>query len=194
MVSQEYHDFLIVSSQASAALIGLLFIAISLAPDRVFGSDASPVQRAQALSAFTALANAFFTSLAGLIPEVNMGIVAIASSLIALSQTAALLFLWRSWKEQGHAARGIFLFLVSTAVYGAELYAGVRYLGKVTDVVSLSVLFGCVLAMFFIGLSRAWELMGAGEHPGLVGELRKRIRKSPERGSAHERPGAHPRQ
>lgn len=180
MVSHEYHDFLIGSSQASAALIGLLFVAVSLAPDRVFGSNASAMRRAQALNAFTAFANAFFTSLAGLIPQVNMGVVAMVSSLISLGQTAALLFLWREWKQEAPLSRGIFLFLVSTAVYGAEFFAGVRYLGKVTDEGSLSILFACLLAMFFVGLSRAWELMGAGEHPGLIGEIRKRLGQSRE--------------
>jgi len=175
VVPHEYHDFLIGSSQASAALIGLLFVAVSLAPDRVFGAEASARHRAQALSAFTALANAFFTSMAGLIPDVNMGAVAIVAAAVSLVQTASLLFLWPRWREQARLGRAVFLLLVSAGVYAAELYAGVKYLGKVTDEGPIPVLFMCVLVMFFVGLSRAWELMGAADNAGLIMQIRRRL-------------------
>src|SRR5437867_4948576 len=72
-------DFLSRQLRASAALIGLLFVAVSIAPETVFGSDAEAVRQAQALSAFTALANAFFISMASLIPDVRIGIVSPSS-------------------------------------------------------------------------------------------------------------------
>src|SRR5437867_4753794 len=45
-------DLLSRQLRASAALIGLLFVAVSIAPEKVFGSDAEAVRPAQALSAF----------------------------------------------------------------------------------------------------------------------------------------------
>lgn len=57
MVPAEFRDFLVASTQASAALIGLLFVSVSIAPERVFGSKAEALGQARALSAFTSLAN-----------------------------------------------------------------------------------------------------------------------------------------
>src|SRR5436309_3446471 len=57
-MAAEFETFFLASSGASAALIGLLFVAVSIAPEKVFGSDAEAVRQAQALSAFTALVNA----------------------------------------------------------------------------------------------------------------------------------------
>src|SRR5260370_14693635 len=73
MVTAEYQPFLTSSVAASAALIGLLFVSISIAPERVFGEKAESARIAQALSSFTALTNVFFISFASLIPKLPIG-------------------------------------------------------------------------------------------------------------------------
>jgi hypothetical protein len=50
-------------------LIGLLFVAVWLRPETVFGDGAPPAGRAQADSAFTCLADSFFVSLVALVPR-----------------------------------------------------------------------------------------------------------------------------
>src|SRR5213593_4458320 len=107
----EFETFFLASSGASAALIGLLFVAVSIAPEKVFGSDAEAVRQAQALSAFTALANAFFISMASLIPDVRIGIVVTIVAFASAMQTLALLTLVKHWRAQSIVYRGVLLFL-----------------------------------------------------------------------------------
>ena len=48
MIPAAYSNFLIASTQASAALIGLLFVSVSIAPERVFGRQAEANHQALA--------------------------------------------------------------------------------------------------------------------------------------------------
>src|SRR5207249_1976539 len=103
MVPAEFQTFFLASSGASAALIGLLFVAVSIAPERVFGTQAEAVHQAQALSAFTALANVFFISMASLVPGIAIGIVVTIVAIPASLQTLALLALFNHWRAEGIA-------------------------------------------------------------------------------------------
>ena len=73
VIPAPYANFLVASAQASAALIGLLFVSASIAPERVFGLQAEAGRLATALSSFTALANVFSISFSSLIPNQPIG-------------------------------------------------------------------------------------------------------------------------
>ncbi len=73
IVSDKFINFLLGSTGASAALIGLLFVAIQITPAHTVGHTAPIERRATTESAFVALANTFFISLGGLVPDVNIG-------------------------------------------------------------------------------------------------------------------------
>lgn len=64
MVPEAFHDYFVASTGAAAALVGLLFVAVSIAPERTVTSGAPVERRAVALSAYTALLNAFFLLMA----------------------------------------------------------------------------------------------------------------------------------
>ena len=68
MVPPEFANFFIAGASAGAALVGLLFVAVSIAPERMVTRRAPIERQAVAGSAFTALINAFLLSLAALIP------------------------------------------------------------------------------------------------------------------------------
>ena len=161
MVSHEYHDFLIGSSQASAALIGLLFVAVSLAPDRVFGSNASAMQRAQAFNAFTALANAFFTSLAGLIPKSTWVSLPWFRASFPSARPRPCSSCGASGSKKRRSA-GAFSSFWSAQPSMEPSFSGVRYLDKVTDEGPCRYCSSAYWRCSSSGLSRAWELMGAG--------------------------------
>lgn len=59
MVPPEFANFFIASAGAGAALVGLLFVAISLAPEQIVTRRAPVERQAVAGSAFTSLVNAF---------------------------------------------------------------------------------------------------------------------------------------
>ncbi len=68
MVPPEFANFFIASASAGGALVGLLFVAVSIAPEQIVAAQAPIERQAVATSAFTALMNAFFISLFALIP------------------------------------------------------------------------------------------------------------------------------
>ena len=168
MVPPEYANYFVASTGASAALMGLLFVSISIAPERVFGETAHAGNRALALSSFTALANAFFVSLSGLIPHTSFGLYVIIASAIALSQSLSLLLTAGRWRREGVLLRAVTLFVAATAVYGSELVLGIELYVSNSNVGLIAVLLQVLLGVFAIGLARAWQLLGAPQARGLV--------------------------
>ncbi len=161
MVPLKFETFFLASSGASAALIGLLFVAVSIAPERVFGAAAPTVRQAQALSAFTALANVFFISMASLVPSIQIGAVVTIIAIPASLQTLALLALVKQWREQRIMYRGAVLFLGSALIYAFELYLGIQLWRGPVNSAALTGLLELILGAYAIGLGRAWELLGA---------------------------------
>ena len=171
MVPSEFVNFFIASTGAAAALAGLLFVAVSLAPERIVTLQAPVERQAVAGSAFTALITAFFLSIAALIPHFNLGTFVVPFSCVSLLTTLfqawALLRPFKSWPS---FLRRAIMVLLSLFLYGSALWQGVglitnpNQVGFVYGV--LSVLMGC----FGLGLIRAWELLGARRY-GLSGWL-----------------------
>jgi hypothetical protein len=168
VVPPEYSNYLIASTGASAALLGLLFVSVSISPERVFGETSQAGHRALALSSFTALANAFFVSLSGLIPHQPFSLFVLVASVIALSQSFSLLTTVRDWRREGRLLRGITLFAAAIAVYGSELAIGIELYLKPSNSDLIGVLLQLLLAVFAIGLVRAWELLGAPRGRGVA--------------------------
>ena len=174
VVTSEFQTFFLASVGASAALIGLLFVSVSVAPERVFGQQSEAVRQAQALSAFSALTNIFFISLLSLVPDVRFGIVVTIVSIPAALQTLALLGLVRQWRSAGNVARGAFLFLGSVAIYAYEFVLGIQLWRDPTDKGALINVLLVLMGAYAVGLGRAWELLGA-PRTGLLGYVRPAI-------------------
>jgi hypothetical protein len=167
--------FFAASAGASATLIGLLFVAIAVEPGSIVGEDASPETASRASSAFVALSNVFFVSLAGTVPPVNVGLVGAILAVVGLLDTAA--FGSNLWKEgalgRGPRRRrgtGAGLVLASLLTYAFELWYSARLLAEPQEPGRL---YGLVYVLFFlygVALGRAWELLGPRER----GLLRRR--------------------
>ncbi len=179
MIPAADRDFVVASAQAGAALIGLLFVAVSIAPERSFGAGAESGRQAQALSAFTALTNVFFVSFGALLPETRLGIIVVLAGVAGASYTLSLLFLVPKWRVEGTLARGITIFGLSSAVYLAEIAVGLRLWIEPADTDAASILLSILLGAFFIGLTRAWELLGAPHGRGLIAHFVDRFRAPP---------------
>jgi hypothetical protein len=175
VIPAAYSNFLVASTQASAALIGLLFVSVSISPERVFGREAEAGRQALALSAFTALANVFFISFGGLIPNLSFGVLVVIASMIAASQTLALLASLATWRREGILMRSLVLFGASAAIYGFEIVIGVKLISRPTDTSSLTVLLELLLGGYSIGLARAWQLLGARQGRGIISGIWARL-------------------
>ena len=162
MVPPEFLNFFIASTGAGAALVGLLFVAVSLAPEQIVARRAPVERRAVSGSAFTALINAFFISLVALIPHFNFGTLIVPFSslslLTSLIQAWSLLRLRKGWQS---FLRRAFLVCLSLGLYGLELRNAVGLITDPTQVGFVYNLLFVLLSVFFLGLVRAWELLGA---------------------------------
>jgi hypothetical protein len=179
MIPAAYSNFLVASTQASAALIGLLFVSVSIQPERVFGRQAEAERQALALSAFTALANVFFVSFSGLIPNLSFGVFVVIAGAVAMSQTLALLGLLPKWRRERTLVQGLVLLAISAAIYGYEIGIGVRLIFTSADNGALTVLLELLLGGYSIGLARAWQLLGAPQGRGTISGLWGRLTSRP---------------
>jgi hypothetical protein len=73
MTTTSAHEFFQASASVAGALIGLLFVAIAVAPERILGPDASDVHGVRAAATLTAFTNALAVVLFGLIPGFDAG-------------------------------------------------------------------------------------------------------------------------
>jgi hypothetical protein len=166
MVPPEFTNFFLGSVGASATLIGLLFIAISIEPKRVFGREASAENQAIAAGAFTALANVFFVSLSALIPGTNIGNFVLVTSTVALLNTLSggrelLRQLWQRQIEVRRSANAVVLVLVGLVIYGLEWWYGLSLSRGLSETYYFTGLAYLLVSVFAFGLIRSWELLGA---------------------------------
>ena len=170
MVPPAYTNFFVASASAGAALVGLLFVSISVAPHRTIKGSAPLERQAAAGNAFTALITAFFISLGALIPGA-FGYVALVMSVLALANTLALgrrlLKQWSGWKS---VLRRGFLVVVSLLIYTYESYFAARLIAVPAEVGDIAALASALMGIYGLGLLRAWELLGARRY-GLGGWL-----------------------
>jgi len=161
MVPPEFTNFFIASASAGGALVGLLFVAVSISPEQIVTAQAPVERQAVAGTAFTALMNAFFISLSALIPHFNIGFFIMPFSFICL-----LTVLIQSWRLLRHTRnwqsllRRTFLVFLSILLYGLELWNGYQLFTDPSQPGNVYGLISCLLGAFGLGLIRAWELLG----------------------------------
>ncbi len=176
MTPASLHDFFVASAGVAGALIGLLFVAISVEHERLTAPDADQVHRVRASAALTCFTNAFTISLFALLPGENLGWTAFVVSLLGLFFVAAsLLSLQRVGRVRPVAPRdalflvGLFAALVVQLVFAVQLTSRGTNAGAAKGIAVL------VIVCFLIGIARAWELIG-GPSIGLGHEVTALVR------------------
>ena len=177
MVPPDIHDLFLAAASVAGALIGLLFVAISVAAERLARDKAgAPVHRIRAAAALTAFTNALTVSLFALVPGQKIGPAAVAVAAAGLAFIAAvLLSLVRLHQVRWSTARDT-LFLVGLAViFVIQLLQGIAVIARPDNPGAVNTIAILVIVCFLIGIARSWELIGAPSF-GIMHEVAKLVR------------------
>ena len=176
MTPPSLDTFLAASAGVAGALIGLLFVAISVAQERLTAENANPAHRVRASAALTAFGNALAVALFGLVPGIGLrGPAFVVGLLGLLFVVASLLLLLRVRESHPVPPRDVLFLAGLVAVFGLQLYYALRLIATAGDVGAARGIAVLIIVCFFIGIARAWELVG-GPSIGLGHELMEIVR------------------
>lgn len=180
MVPLSFHDFFTGCATIAGALIGLLFVALSVSAEYLTGKNARTDHQVRAGAAFSALVNTMVIALFALLPGTDLGTVGIILAAAGLGTTLALIFaLAREDRRIGR--NDLFMFLILLVLYGGQLINSLR-LEHTPHQVSLVVNQGELAIVFFLfGIARSWQLVGAREF-GLVTAVASMIHRAADDG------------
>ncbi|MGI8667188.1 MAG: hypothetical protein ACR2N4_14370 [Jatrophihabitans sp.] len=161
MIPADFEAFFAAMAGAAAALVGLLFVAISVTPHRLVQAETRVESQTLAGSALVAFSNALVTSTIALIPGVNIGWAALPLGVGGVAFTAAQArALITDRAREGAGFGWIFLVLAMLVVFGWEVVAGIRLLLHQHSVGAVTTLAALLVASLTLGIGRAWRLVG----------------------------------
>jgi hypothetical protein len=162
VVPENLHDFFVASASVAGALIGLLFVAISVSSERLSREEAvSQAHRIRARAALISFLNALSVSLFGLLPGEKIGYTATSVAAVGIVfVVATVLSLIRLRQIRWSTIRDL-TFLVGLAfVFILQLIEGWDVIANSADISSVDTIAFLVVVCFLIGVSRSWELIG----------------------------------
>jgi hypothetical protein len=171
-----FHDFFAAASAVVGALIGLLFVAISVSQERLAERGGAQSHRIRASGALTVFTNALTVSLFALIPGIHLGWPALITAVLGeVFVFASALSLYRLRREQPRGWRESFFLVGFALVFAFQGVTGIGLIGNpesVGDVRGLAIL---VVVCSLGGIARSWELIG-GPEIGLRSEVVSTVR------------------
>jgi hypothetical protein len=199
MVPEGFAEFFLASAGTGGAFVGLLFVAISIGPQRTFGDLAvmgAPRQHL-AEATFLTLLNGFVLSSLALIPGITIGWVALVLGIAGILIAVHLSWLFARFHRHGVAryppwrdlVRVVSLSFIATVVFAIESLVGLRLILQPTDEDAFRWLGAIIIGLYALGMLRAWTLLGDPQH-GWSGWLNP-LQDLPAR-SERDEPGASP--
>lgn len=174
MAPDSLHDLFFAAAGVAGALIGLLFVAISVTPAAASGKAGHGLQQIRAAAAMAMFLDALVVSLLALIPGGRyLGNGSTVLAIVGLTSTAALVITVARTPDPSRTAwqygRMMVLFAAVLVVYGLQLASALRMnaAAETGQVKNQAVL---VIIMFLMGITRAWEIVGATK-PRVLGVL-----------------------
>jgi hypothetical protein len=162
MVPDGLRDFFAASAGVAGALIGLLFVAVTVASERLSRVEGGgQLHRIRASAALTSFTNALVVSLLALVPGGTIGTTAVTVACIGLLfVTASLLSLIRLRQIHWRSLRDALFMIGLIATFVAQLISGIQVINNPKDSNAVNAIVLLVVVCFLIGIDRAWELVG----------------------------------
>lgn len=161
MVPASYDDFFSASATVAGALIGLLFVAISISPAKLSGPNADNEHQVKAAMAFSALVDTLVIAMVALLPGGNLSLAVTILAASGLSSTAGLIILLLRDTRLRVRLDQLLLPAVLLTLYGLQLAGGIGMGGSTRNLGDLSNLGGLCIGFFGFAIARAWALVGA---------------------------------
>lgn len=192
MVPESYHSFFSGCVSVSGALIGLLFVAISVAPHKVRGDAAPTAFQVKSGVAFTSLINALVISLVALLPGNDLGGSGLAVSITGLSSAVGLLVLaLRDAESASRRIRTAVRFAALLGLFVVQLVNSIHLLSSPHDTSAVGTAAVLTIVCFLIAIDRAWELLG-GSGSGMLSVFGQLVRERQATVSPDDQPGPVP--
>jgi hypothetical protein len=174
MIPDAFEAFFLATAGAGAAFIGLLFVAISIGPQRTFGDSAAlgALRQFLAEAALDTLVNGFVVSCIALLPGVNVGWVALAGGVWGTATAAYLAWRIARFHRHGpkrhapwlHQLRVVSVSLGATAVYAIETLVAIRLILQPEAESAVRGLALVIIGLYGLAMLRAWILLGDPQH------------------------------
>ena len=170
MAPDGFSEFFLASAGAGGAFVGLLFVAVSIGPERTFGDmvmDSAPRQQL-AEGTFVTLLNGFVISSVALIPGVHTGWVALVLGVVGAFVAAQLAWLLSRFHRHTprhrmawrHTLRAVGPSLVAVVVGAVEALVGLRLVQQPADAGAWRDLALVVVGLYVLGIVPVWVLLG----------------------------------
>lgn len=161
MIAEDFRSLLVAVASAGAALTGLLFVAMSVAPRRHLDLGPRVIQQIRTAAALLSFTNALAVSLFGLVPQTNVGYPAVVLGVIGVVFTAAAvrsIVTSQSAVRQKRGQVGVIFFLL--LIFVTELISGILAIARPGSSDCVETIGYALVVSLIFGISRAWELVG----------------------------------
>jgi hypothetical protein len=161
MLSGTYRDLFPAIATSAAALIGLLFVAMTVAARRNPADRPAVILQVRAAASILAFTNALAVSLFGLVPGNNVGYPAVAVAVIGIFfAVAGARSIFSSHLGRRHVPRQVALVAALLVTFAFELAGGIDLLLNPYSSGAAQLVSNLLVVLLIIGIARAWELVG----------------------------------
>lgn len=171
-IPADYREFFVASAGATGALVGLLFVAVSVFPELARDASTRVEYHARSSAALVVFTNALLLSLVALVPDVDLGWWCVGAGLEVLAFAVAMArsVVAAARRQHGHWNL-LTLVTVLLLVAGFEFSAGVHLIADHGDIGSIRTIQYVIIGDIALGIARAWQLVNMHD-TGLFSSLR----------------------